>query len=69
MYLLMSLEEFRSCKKEVYEMEELLQNRRDGVNNDLAKEHSLHESNNLTEADVDDEPDEGPGPLDSDVKR
>ena len=24
MYLLMSLEEFRSCKKEVYEMEELL---------------------------------------------
>ena len=50
-------------------MEELLQNQRDCLNSELAKEYSLHESNNLTEDDADDEPNEGPGPLDSDVKR
>ena len=65
MYLLMSLEEFRSCKKEVSKMEELLQNQRDCLNSELAKEYSLHESNNLTKTDADDEPDEGPGPLDN----
>ena len=69
MYLLMSLEEFRSCKKEVSEIAELLQNQRDCLNSELAKKYSLHKSNNVTEADADVEHDEGPGPLDSDVKR
>ena len=49
-------------------MEELIQNHRDCLNSELAKEYSLHESNNLTKTDADDEPDEGPGPLDSAVK-
>ena len=61
----MSLEEFRSCKIEVFEMEELLQNWRDSLNSELPNEYSRHEYNNPTEADADDEPDEGLGPLDS----
>ena len=48
-------------------MEELIQNQRDCLNSELAKEYSLHESNNLIEDDADDEPNEGPGPLNSDV--
>ena len=55
--------------KEVSEIEELLQNQRDGLNSELAEEHSLHESSNLKEANADNEPDEGPGPLDSVVQR
>ena len=50
-------------------MEELIQNHRVCLNSELAKEYFLHESNNLTEADADDEPYEGPSPLDSYVKR
>ena len=55
--------------KEVSEIEELLQNQRDGLNSELAEEHPLHESNNLKEDDADDEPDEEPGPLDSAERR
>ena len=55
--------------KEVSEIEELLQNQRDGLNSELAEEHPLHESNNLKEDDAYDEPDEGPGPIDSAEQR
>ena len=47
----------------------MLQNHRDGLNSELAEEHPLQESNNLKEDDADDEPDEGPGPLDSSEQR
>ncbi|KAH0699521.1 hypothetical protein KY284_013736 [Solanum tuberosum] len=46
-------------------MEEMFQIQRDDLNNELTEEHLLHESNNLKKADVDYEPDEGPGPVDS----
>ena len=46
-------------------IEVFLQNQRDGLNSHPTEEHPLHESNNLKEGDADDEPDEGPGPLDS----
>ena len=52
------------ARKEVFEIEELLQNQRNGLNSELAEEHPLQESNNLKEDDADDEPDERPGPLD-----
>ena len=53
MCLLMSLEDFRSCKERSFEIEELLQNKRDGLNSEFAEEHP-HESNNLKEDDADD---------------
>ena len=46
----------------------MLQNKRDGLNSEFAEEHP-HKSNNLKEDDVNDEPDERPGPLDSDEQR
>ena len=47
----------------------MLQNQRDGLNSELVEEHPLHESNNLKEDYVNDEPDERPGPLDSAEQR
>ena len=58
-------ESLEVAKKEEPEIEEFLQNQRDGLNSELVEENPLHESNNLKEDDADDEPDEGPGPLDS----
>lgn len=49
--------------KEDSEMEEMIQIQRDDLNNQLAEEHPFHESSNLKEVDVDDVPDERPGPL------
>ena len=46
----------------------MLQNQRDGLNSEFVEEHP-HESNNLKEDDADDEPDEGPGLLDSAEQR
>ena len=46
-------------------MEGLLQNQTDCLNSELTKEHSLHESNNLKEADVDYEQNEAPEPIDN----
>ena len=46
----------------------MLQNQRDGLNSEFAEEHP-HESNNLKEDDAYDEPDEGPGLLDSAEQR
>jgi len=61
----MSLGELRSKlkNKEDSEMKAMLQIQKDDLNNELAEEHPLHESSNPKEADADDEPDEGPGPV------
>ncbi|KAH0689265.1 hypothetical protein KY289_016623 [Solanum tuberosum] len=55
--------------KKDFEMEELLQIQRDGLNSELAEEYHLHESNNPKEVDADDEPDEGLGPIDNAEQR
>ena len=66
----MSLEELRSCKREKTPgVEGLLQNQIDGLNSEIAEEHPLHKNSNLKEVDADDEPDEGPSPIHSDVQR
>ena len=62
-------ESLEVARKEVPEIKELLENQRDSLNSELAEEHPFHESNNLKEDDADDEPDEGPGPLDSSEQR
>lgn len=39
------------------------------LNSEPAKEYPFHESNNSKEADIDDEPDEGPNPIDNVERR
>ncbi|XP_069149834.1 uncharacterized protein [Solanum lycopersicum] len=56
------------ARKDVFEIEELLQNQRDGLNSEFAEEHP-HESNNLKEDDENDDSDEVPGFLDSAKQR
>lgn len=67
----MSLEELVSKlqKKEDYEMEETCQILRDNMNNELDKEHPLHDCNDPKDVNEDYEHDEGHSPIDNAEQR